>query len=75
MNTLERFILTYSMDEVKMMNILQGSGIVSDLAVLAKDVHESDCKKAVDFLVATLPRKIEREIRGWRDRPNPTEFK
>jgi len=38
-------------DEVKTMNDLHDHGVVSDNAVMAKDVCEEDAKKAVEWLI------------------------
>jgi hypothetical protein len=50
MNDLQKYIEESWSDEVKTMNDLQSHGIVSDNAVMAKDVSSEDAKKAVKFL-------------------------
>jgi hypothetical protein len=50
MNDLQKYIEESWSDEVKTMNDLQNHGIVSDNAVMAKDVSSEDAKKAVKFL-------------------------
>lgn len=50
MNLLEKYIQESWSDEIKTMNDLQDRGIVSDNAVMAKDVCNSDATKAVNFL-------------------------
>lgn len=50
MNLLEKYIQESWSDEVKTMNDLQDRGIVSDNAVMPKDICESDAIKAINFL-------------------------
>jgi hypothetical protein len=50
MNDLQKYIEESWSDEVKTMNDLQDRGIVSDNALMAKDVCAEDAKKAVKFL-------------------------
>jgi hypothetical protein len=49
-NKLIEYIEKSWSDEVKTMNDLQDHGIVSDNAVMAKDVSSEDAEKAVKFL-------------------------
>ena len=50
MNKLEEYISESWSDEVKTMNDLQDRGIVSDNAILAKDLCESEAEKAVEWI-------------------------
>jgi len=50
MNSLERFIQAAESDECEAMNWLQSNGVISDNCVTAKDVCESDCRKAIEAL-------------------------
>ena len=50
MNKLEEYIAESWSDEVKTMNDLQDNGIISDNSIMAKDVCESEAKKAVEWL-------------------------
>jgi hypothetical protein len=50
MNDLQKYIEESWSDEVKTMNDLQDRGIVSDNALMAKDVCSEDAKKSVKFL-------------------------
>ena len=50
MNDLERYIFESWSDEIKTMNDLNDYGIISDNAVMAKDVCKEDAMKAVEFL-------------------------
>lgn len=50
MNTLETYIKAHAIDEVLAMNLLQEHGKVSDNAILAADVAETDCPAAIAFL-------------------------
>lgn len=54
MNTLEQYISTYQLNEVQIMNYLQGAGMISDNAVHASDVAEADCESACQFLSTRL---------------------
>jgi hypothetical protein len=58
MNDLQKYIEESWSDEVKTMNDLQNRGIVSDNAVIAKDVSSEDAKKAVEFLNEHSPKSI-----------------
>ena len=49
-NKLEEYIAESWSDEVKTMNDLQDFGVISDNAVMAKDLCESEAKKAVEWL-------------------------
>ena len=49
-NKLEEYIAESWSDEVKTMNDLQDNGIISDNSIMAKDVCESEAKKAVEWL-------------------------
>lgn len=50
MNLLEKYIQESWSDEVKTMNDLQDRGIVSDNAVMAKDVYKECAEKAVAMI-------------------------
>ena len=50
MNDLERYIFESWSDEIKTMNDLHDYGIISDNAVMSKDVYKEDATKAVEFL-------------------------
>ena len=50
MNKLEEYIAESWSDEVKTMNDLQDFGVISDNSIMAKDVCESEAKKAVEWL-------------------------
>lgn len=50
MNKLEEYIEKSWSDEVKTMNDLQDFGVISDNSIMAKDVCESEAKKAVEWL-------------------------
>lgn len=50
MNKLEEYIAESWSDEVKTMNDLQDNGIISDNSIMAKDVCDSEAKKAVEWL-------------------------
>lgn len=50
MNALENYIFESWSDEIKTMNDLHDRGVISDNAVMAKDVCNEDAKRAVDFL-------------------------
>ena len=50
MNKLEEYIAESWSDEVKTMNDLQDNGIISDNSIMAKDVCETEAKKAVEWL-------------------------
>jgi hypothetical protein len=58
MNDLQKYIEESWSDEVKTMNDLQNRGIVSDNAVMAKDVCAEDAEKAVKFLNEHPPKGI-----------------
>jgi hypothetical protein len=49
-NKLEEYIAESWSDEVKTMNDLQDNGIISDNSIMAKDVCDSEAKKAVEWL-------------------------
>ena len=49
-NKLEQYICESWSDEVKTMNDLHDYGLISDNAVMAKDVCNEDAKRAVEFL-------------------------
>lgn len=50
MNKLEEYIAESWSDEVKTMNDLQDFGVISDNSVMAKDVCDTEAKKAVEWL-------------------------
>lgn len=50
MNSLEKHIFESWSDEIKVMNDLQESGVISDNAINAKDVCQEDAKKAVEWI-------------------------
>jgi hypothetical protein len=50
MNDLQKYIEESWSDEVKTMNDLHERGVISDNAILAKDVCNEDAKRAVEFL-------------------------
>lgn len=56
MNKLQRFIAANDLDEIKVMNVLQLNGIISDCAVMAEDVSDADFDRAWKF-VATCEMK------------------
>lgn len=47
---LKKCIFNLNLSEVEAMNILQDNGIISDLCVWAKDIHDSDIPRAIEFL-------------------------
>ena len=49
-NKLEEYIAESWSDEVKTMNDLQDNGIISDNSIMAKDVCDSEAKKAIEWL-------------------------
>lgn len=51
MNALESFLAESGMDETKVMNDLQDAAMISDNAVMACDVANVDCLRAVKFLI------------------------
>jgi hypothetical protein len=50
MNKLEEYIAESWSDEVKTMNDLQDFGVISDNSIMAKDVCDTEAKKAVEWL-------------------------
>jgi hypothetical protein len=50
MNSLEKYIWENNFNEAVSMNTLQNCGIVSDNAIRAADVAETDCLSAINFL-------------------------
>jgi len=52
MNLLEQYIDKYALDEIETLNRLTEAGLISDNCVLACDVAESDCLKAIEWLKA-----------------------
>jgi len=50
MNDLQKYIEESWSDEVKTMNDLHERGVISDNAIMAKDVCNEDAKRAVEFL-------------------------
>jgi hypothetical protein len=57
MNRLETFLDNRNLNQISAMNLLQDQGVISDNCINASDVCDSDCDKAVDFLL-----KHEKEI-------------
>lgn len=50
MNELEQYIADHGLNAVDTMNKLQDASIISDNAVLAEDVNETDAARAIEFL-------------------------
>lgn len=50
MNSLELYISEHDLNSVDTLNRLQDAGIISDHAVLAEDVNETDAARAIAFL-------------------------
>jgi len=50
MNALEQYISEYALDETDVLNSLTEAGVISDNCVLACDVADSDCAKAIVWL-------------------------
>jgi hypothetical protein len=50
MNQLEFYCKLNQLSEIAVVNRLQNNGIISDNAVLAKDVSDADCAKACEWL-------------------------
>ncbi len=55
MNPLERYINEWQLDQFHVMEQLQLANIISDNCVLASDVAEADCAKAIEFLKVHNP--------------------
>jgi hypothetical protein len=50
MNALEKFIHLSGLDETAAMNRLQENNVISDNCIIANDVADVDCGRAIDFL-------------------------
>jgi hypothetical protein len=60
MNALEAFLKTRGLEETKAMNALQDNGIISDECIFASHVHDSDCQRAIEWLVSPIQKKAPR---------------
>jgi hypothetical protein len=57
LNSLEQLICDRKLDQVEVMNVLQGeTNLVSDLCVSAADVAAKDCFRACQFALANEDR-------------------
>ena len=58
MNTLQLYLTAHKWPELAAMNQLTEAGVISDNAILAADVWESDATKAVQWLEAEHRNKL-----------------
>lgn len=55
MNAIEWFVLANP--DMRVMDILHGNGLISDLCVLPSDIHPADVDRALAFLQTIIPTK------------------